>query len=84
MQALIDFDGWRKWKDFSSIKTPGNDSSTPSKKAANGATAGNVRSPKSLPMSAKSKKTFGMLDGGTSSSGEGLGDAGGASSGEGG
>ena len=22
MQALIDFDGWRKWKDFSQSKTP--------------------------------------------------------------
>jgi osomolarity two-component system response regulator SSK1 len=22
MQALIDFDGWRKWKDYASSKTP--------------------------------------------------------------
>lgn len=30
MQALIDFDGWRKWKDFA---TSQNDSKTPAKAA---------------------------------------------------
>lgn len=27
MQALIDFDGWRKWKDFSQTQNPSADSS---------------------------------------------------------
>lgn len=41
MQALIDFDGWRKWKDFSQAKPAAAD------KKANGPN-GNNKSPKAL------------------------------------
>ncbi|KAL9128441.1 MAG: hypothetical protein Q9217_002874 [Psora testacea] len=78
MQALIDFDGWRKWKDFSSTKPLADGSTTtPNKQAAN---SGVARSENSPLVNAKVKKMLGALDGGTSSSGDG----GGGSSGEGG
>lgn len=35
MQALIDFDGWRKWKDFASQSDSTNTSKTPSKQKVN-------------------------------------------------
>ena len=63
MQALIDFDGWRKWKDFSNAKTSPNDS----KKMTNGIAG---KSPKSPLMNGKQKKFLGILDGGNSSSEE--------------
>ena len=44
MQALIDFDGWRKWKDFSSSQA--SKSPTPNPNANFG--AGTGKSPKSL------------------------------------
>ena len=73
MQALIDFDGWRKWKDFSSAKPADSSPKTPSKQAANGAVVGIGKSPL---INAKTKKMLVALDGGTSSSGEGGGDGG--------
>ena len=63
MQALIDFDGWRKWKDFSSTKTSPIDT-----KKLNGASS--LESPKSPPMNGKQRKFLGIMDGGGSSSEE--------------
>ena len=45
MQALIDFDGWRKWKDFSQNKT-----------TADGDTAGKPEGKKTSLASSKKKK----------------------------
>ena len=84
MQALIDFDGWRKWKDFSSaIKPVVIDTTTPKKSTNGGAATEKVKSPKSPMMNGRVKSMLLTAgDGGTSSGGEGGEGAG--SSGEGG
>ncbi|KAG8525744.1 uncharacterized protein KY384_000504 [Bacidia gigantensis] len=79
MQALIDFDGWRKWKDISNQKAATGDDKT-SKKAVNGRVSSGEKV-KSPLMNGKHKKFLGITDGGNSSGGEG---AGGSSGGEGG
>ena len=73
MQALIDFDGWRKWKDFSSATKPAAIETVTPKKATGGNTTGEkTKSPKSPMMNGKLKSMLGTAgDGGTSSSGEG-------------
>ena len=63
MQALIDFDGWRNWKDLSNAKPSPNDA----KKSTNGISG---KTPKSLLMNGKQKKFLGVMDGGNSSSSE--------------
>ena len=62
MQALIDFDGWRKWKDFSQFKpspltenTTNNNKKSAATAAGTGlnAASGNGRSPKAGGMNGK-------------------------------
>ena len=67
MQALIDFDGWRKWKELASAKPAGKADTTASKKAVNGV---NAKGPKSPLMEGKHRQLLGVMDGGNSSSDE--------------
>ena len=57
MQALIDYDGWRKWKDFAA----GEDGDTASKKAS-AAAAGTAAA---AAAKAKSKKNRASMSGAT-------------------
>ena len=66
MQALIDFDGWRKWKDLSSPSAkPGPRDAKP---LPNGSPA--IKNPKDPLMSGKQKKILGIMDGDLSSGGD--------------
>ncbi|KAL8828328.1 MAG: hypothetical protein Q9170_006657 [Blastenia crenularia] len=63
MQALIDFDGWRKWKDFSQTPQPSatGKQPSPSSKNANGAVIGGANGA----IKGERKKSLGLLQTGT-------------------
>ena len=68
MQALIDFDGWRKWKELASAKaSPSKGNPPSSKKTVNGVGG---KGPKSPLMEGKHRQLLGVMDGGNSSGDE--------------
>ncbi|KAB5547070.1 response regulator receiver domain-containing protein [Coniochaeta sp. 2T2.1] len=54
MQALIDFDGWRKWKDFSGLNKGADDAASEASKKAGGAAAKSKKAKNRTSMSSTS------------------------------